>query len=140
MSEQIQFEIGDRVWSFRYKDWGKIVDIDDPDNYPIKVEFERESTEWCEVDDIYFEEIVIPESARVRPIPKHEFKPGQPVCVKLKASRNWHIRAFVKERGDGTFICTAGGGTGRNAVWPQCVPYDRTLLGFGAVGEEGDNG
>ncbi len=129
MSEQNQFEVGDRVWSFRYRDWGKVLESND---FDIKIEFEREGIEWCEVEDLFFEEIVIPESARVRPIPKHELKPGQPVCVKLKASRNWHIRAFVKERDDGTFICTAGGGTGRNAVWPQCVPYDRTLLGFDA--------
>ncbi len=133
MSE-LKFEIGDRVWSFKYKDWGKVVDIDeDEGNYPpIQVEFQRESTQWCETDDVFFEEIRIPPSARTRPKPKHEFKPGDPVCVK-GVKGVWHCRVFKSIGPDGEFLCVLNADPcDGGAPWPECRPYDRTLLGFDA--------
>ncbi len=94
---EMNFEVGDRVWSFKYKDWGKVVDIDeDEGNYPpIQVEFQRESTQWCETDDVFFEEIVIPPSARVRPKPKHDLKIDDRVLVRDTGDEDWSKRHFA---------------------------------------------
>lgn len=135
MSE-IKFELDDRVWSFRSRDWGSVVELDDrdqPGTFKIKVQFAKYGA-WCEADDLFFEEIIIPESARTRPKPKHEFKPGDPVCVRGFDFQfgKWYPRAFESKRADGKFICRASSCPNEIGVWAECVPYDRTLLGFDA--------
>lgn len=128
---EIKFEIGDRVWSFRSRRWGSVVKLDDrdqPGTFKIQVQFAK-YVAWCEADDLFFEEIPIPESARTRPTPKYQFQPGEPVCV--CDGKTWHIRAFTREAGNGTFEARANSYEPSDN-WPECVPYDRTLLGFDA--------
>ncbi len=191
-----EIRVGDRVWAFSTRKWGKVIDTDSCHSataMEFEVEFEDGSTSWHGFDDLFFEEIVIPPSARTRPkpkhefkpnetleqffarmrfdekhhlglgdirlsigqqeelvslygnlqtenednlTPKHEFKPGDPVCVR-RSSKNalWLLRAFVEER-NGEFVCVSG--RGWQDGWPECVPYDPTLLGFDAVEEKND--
>ena len=130
MSE-IQFEVGDRVWSFSKREWGNVFQIDP--NSTVNVHFES-GYFWRPTSDLFFEEIPIPESARVRPKPKHRFTPGDPVCVRQRDT--WYPRAFDSQRADGKFICRASSCPTEVGVWPECVPYDRILLGFDAVEEK----
>ena len=126
MSEQIQFEIGDRVWSVLRRQWG---DVDEHNGY-VWVRFDGDDTNLarCDAEELFFEEIVIPPSARTRPTPKHEFKPGDPVCVRNKGE--WAIRAFVREIKDGKGVECVNYDSGKPIAWSECRPYDRTLLGF----------
>lgn len=190
---EIQFEKGDRVFHVAHR-WCEV--IARASDGLIKVWLSRNGTteiEYFDPRELFFEEIVIPESARTRPkpkhefkpnetleqffarmrfdekhhlglgdirlsigqqeelvslygnlqtenednlTPKHEFKPGDPVCVR-RSSKNalWLLRAFVEER-NGEFVCVSG--RGWQDGWPECVPYDPTLLGFDAAEEKND--
>ncbi|MBK8150836.1 MAG: hypothetical protein IPK58_22195 [Acidobacteria bacterium] len=138
MSE-MNFRVGDRVWSFSTRKWGKVIDTDSCHSataMEFEVEFEDGSTSWHGFDDLFFEEIVIPESARTRPTPKHVFKPGDPVCVK-GVRGVWYCRVFKSIGPDGEFLCVSNADPcDGGAPWPECRPYDRTLLGFDAVEEK----
>ena len=131
---EMQFEKGDRVFHVAHR-WCEV--IARASDGLIKVWLSRNGTteiEYFDPRELFFEEIVIPESARTRP--KHAFKPGDPVCVR-RSSKNalWLLRAFVEER-NGEFVCVSG--RGWQDGWPECVPYDPTLLGFDAVEEKND--
>ncbi len=141
MSE-MNFRVGDRVWSFSTRKWGKVIDTDSCHSataMEFEVEFEDGSTSWHGFDDLFFEEIVIPESARTRPTPKHVFKPGDPVCVRQADNYPWQIRAFIKDSDTDGWCVTSSDARERSSYWQQCVAYDRTLLGFDAVEEKNDD-
>ena len=153
-----EIRVGDRVWAFSTRKWGKVIDTDSCHSataMEFEVEFEDGSTSWHGFDDLFFEEIVIPPSARTRPTPKHEFKPGDVVLAEGFAGQP-ELRVFVRS--------DVGSAVLRNLGTPsydyeqalsRVKPYDRTLLGFDAVEEirlgeskirpvftveEGDNG
>ena len=77
MSEQIQFEIGDRVWLLIRQQWGNVVQLDAAAEYSVRVEFASGETRWFRNEELVFEEIVIPPSARTRPNPTYGFKPNE---------------------------------------------------------------
>ena len=153
MSEQIQFEIGDRVWSFSRQERGEVREIGQQGM--VMVVFGPHNFGWFDPSTLFFEEIVIPPSARTRPTPKHEFKPGDVVLAEGFAGQP-ELRVFVRS--------DVGSAVLRNLGTPsydyeqalsRVKPYDRTLLGFDAVEEirlgeskirpvftveEGDNG
>ncbi len=134
---EIQFEKGDRVWSIRHQRWGVVQKREGIYGISsgVLVCFYEDKDTLIDPDWLVFEEIIIPPSARTRPKPKHEFKPGDPVCVRGD-DQDWHLRAFDREQ-DGRFLCYQGNAD-LEYDWLECVPYDRTLLGFDAVEEKND--
>lgn len=131
---EIKFEVGDQVWAFSRQEWGEVREIGHQGM--VMVVFGPHNFGWFEPSTLFFEEIVIPESARIRPTPKYVFKPGEPVCV--RSGGIWHCRVFVSINEKGRFICRSSADpTSDLGTWLECEPYDQTLLGFDA--NEGEN-
>ncbi len=138
---EMKFEVGDRVWSFEDNVWVTVVDIEKVYPDTVRVCFDNEPNRWILRPKrfLFFEEIVIPPSARTRPKPKHEFTPGDVVCVRGNGITQWHVRAFTGyEHGMFKARVSEPGASLGDGYWPECVPYDRTLLGFDAVEEKND--
>lgn len=139
LSDDIIFEVGDRVWSFSRREWGTVKDLDDESIGCIYVKFDSVTYHFsCLKRDLFFEEFIVPESARVRPQPKHEFKPGEVVMAKGFEGQT-ELRVFVRSKG-GSVVLRALGIDNYDYEHPlsRIKPYDKTILGFDA--DEGGNG
>lgn len=119
------FRVGDRVWTL--DGWGVMKGIDHLDTkMPYHVVLDTGKQFWCREHEVFFHELEIPESARVRP---HEFKEGDPVIVWNNGSVSQHLAAFCRK--EGLRFCTRGSHPYYpEPVWDNCIPYERTLFGF----------
>jgi len=120
-----EFKVGDKVWSVELG-WGVVADIvEDDRSYQIFVTFDdkREETftkNGCRHDyyerTLFFEEILIPESALKRP---WEPEKGEWIAVSYTGSV-WSIRKF-REKDECYFICDS---TSNNAYeyWTLAKP------------------
>lgn len=134
---KIQFGIDDQVWSFKYKKWGKIVDIEEFYDPSIEVDFGDETIYWCDKGDLFFEEIVIPESAKIRPQPKHVFKPGDVVLARQACGLCLLVVNHVLA--DGLILQKIEGRYSYEYAKiniEDVQPYDSTLIGFGVERNE----
>ena len=121
-----EIRVGDRVWAFSTRKWGKVIDTDSCHSataMEFEVEFEDGSTSWHGFDDLFFEEIVIPPSARTRPKPKHDLKIDDRVLVRDMGERWWH-RHFAGWSDDGRLEafnngCTSWAAGGGTKVWEE---------------------
>ncbi len=154
--DESEFEKGDRVWSFSNRQWATIIDIN-PNAIELQVYVRLDSNRyvWCVTGDLVFEEIPIPESARTRAKPKHEFKPGDVVLAEGFEGQP-ELRVFVRSNVISAVLRVLGTlSYDYEQALSRIQPYDRTLLGFDAVEEirlgeskirpvftveEGDNG
>ena len=114
--------------------WVKIVDIG-PASGQWRVELEGSSLSMILGESaLFFGEFEIPGTALTRPKPRYEFQPGDPVIVWDDGDTK-SVMAFVKYRDDGRAVAQADN-TAALFSWDNCVPYDRRLLGFEAIGNE----
>ncbi|MBK8150827.1 MAG: hypothetical protein IPK58_22150 [Acidobacteria bacterium] len=130
MSEQIQFEVGDRVWSFSRQEWGEVREIGQQGM--VMVVFGPHNFGWFDPSTLFFEEIVIPPSARTRPKLK-QFKPGDVVLVENFEGQP-ELRVVVRSDVVTAVLRVLGRPSyDYNHALLRIQPYDRTLLGFDAV-------
>ncbi len=66
MSEQIQFEIGDRVWSLLDDELGTVVEVEAVMWVCLRLDSKEHLVSKRHHKTVFFEKIVIPESARTR--------------------------------------------------------------------------
>lgn len=110
MENKNLFEVGVKVWDFRYG-WGKVVEIkNDGYDYPVKVEFD-ETKDYCLYSKegkefhllartLFFEEIPIPASALERPRKTAEEMVKECIEVGFESGKdNYYIYAIYNSEG-----------------------------------------
>ncbi|MBK8150828.1 MAG: hypothetical protein IPK58_22155 [Acidobacteria bacterium] len=126
MSEQIQFELGDRVWSILRRQWGT-VDRYEPDREDwvwVKFDLTKDlAITGCDVNELFFKEIHIPKAARVRPT-RPDLKIDDRVLVNNAFPIEWVRGHFAGWTDDGyikTFLdgLTSWTTDGATCVWTE---------------------